>query len=479
MKPSVKRAAFLTAGKLQEEEFLTVLIDHMSVVGFENTAVSALLNFGEKAMSQLETAFYRNGQKQNAMINIVQIYGLLGGERAIDLLLRKTGVPDKKIVKEVLYSLNYCNWTATGAMTSFIKNYLEQSVGNTLWLLVTVQEIRRNKRHRDVHRALQELIEHSYEEIFLLLSLIYDKRSVQLIEDNIKGGTADSIGYAMELLNIVVEDEMKPILFPILDDSSTDDKLRRLEGQFPRDSFDTVTALQKLMNRDYNSVDRWTRTCATHAYGRHPKTKVTDDLIANIFNPDELVRETAGWAICLQSLSQYKSYCERLPQNEVQDMNRVVLPAVSHDDEGTLLSMAKVLYLLKVPVLEEVPGMVLADLIEWMEEVTIPSGTSIELKNELGYQRLLLVVEGRLAKLNAQGEAGLYFEAYDMVSDILNPEVNPVAVERLTAQTDSKAYLILSERFYEIMGDNYALTDRLIANLQYSRVMSDYQNIEA
>lgn len=461
----VKRAVFLTIGKLKLEAFLPLLIDHMSVVGFENTAVSAILNYGEHAMMQLEMAFYRNGQKQNALINIVQMYGLIGGDRAIELLLRKTGIPDKKILKEVLYSLNYCNWRAKGAMTAFIRSYLEQSVGHTLWLLVSTKEIRKNKRHRNIHKALKELIEHSYDEIFLLLSLLYDKESVRLVEDNIKAGTSDSVGYAMELVNIIVDDELKPMLLPILDDSSVEEKLRKLEGQFPRDSFDTVTVLQKIMNRDYNSVDRWTRTCATHAYGRHPKTRITDDLVANIFNPDPLVQETAGWAICLQSERAFIEFGSRLEEAEFQDLRRKVLPAVAHDDEGTLLSMAKVLFLYKLPLLDGVSGMVLADIIEWMDEVTLQKGDFLEMQNDLGHRRTVLIAQGKLESLNDKGEVEERFGKYEVVNHILRPTSNAKPIKRLVASSDCQVYIILSERLYEIMGDHYELTDKVLANL--------------
>lgn len=465
LQAEVKRTAFLTVGKLQIEEFLPTLIDHMSVVGFENTSVSAILNYGEKAIVSLDNAFYKNGQKQNAMINIVQIYGLIDDEKAARLLLRKTGFPDKRIVKEVLYSLNFSNWTATGAMTAFIKNHLEQAVGNTLWVLLASQEIKKHEDNKFLRVALEELTAHNYEEIFLLLSIIYDKQSVQLIENNIKSGTPDSIGYAIELLNIVAEDELLPVLVPILDDSSIEDKLKKLEGTFLRDSFDSIEVLRQIIIRDYNTIDKWTRVCAIHSYAMHPKTSITKDIVANLFNPDELVRETTAWAICREDKEAYDTYCKRLPENIVKEMNQIVLPAVLADDEGLRLSMEKVVFLYKIPLFEGVPGMVLSDLTEWIEEITFEKGATLGMRDELGHKRTVIIIEGHLSDTDDTGLSDNTYFPYDVISNVLVADSSKTP-ETLVAMSEGRAYTILSERLYEIMGDHYALTEKLLHNLQ-------------
>jgi hypothetical protein len=465
----VKRAAFLAVGKVRDAEFLPVLIDHLSVVGFENTAVSAILNFGEEAMPSLEAAFYKNGQKQNAMINIVQIYGLLGGARAISLLLRKTSFPDKRIVKETLHSLNYCGYVASGAMTSFIKNHLEQAVGNTLWLVLAMQEVKAHDSNRYLRRALQELVEQAYEEIFLLLSVIYDKKSVRLIENNLKGGTPDSIGYAIELLNIVAEDALLPMLQPILDDSPPEEKLRKLEGQFPRDTFSSLEALRHLMNRDYNSVDRWTRSCAIHSYALHPKAEVSNELIANIFNPDELVQETTAWALCTLDGEAYRKVAQRLPADRAEALDETVIPAVLANNEGLLLSMEKVIFLYRLPLLDGVPGVVLSDLIEWMEEVALAPGQRQPLRNEVGHAYMVLMASGQAQLLDEAGN-GLddLLPLQVANNDFLPTGATPAAA--LEAASECTFYLLLAERFYEIMGDHYVLASQIIDNLQATPV---------
>ena len=461
--PDVKRAAMISAGKLKIHDFLPILIPHMSVVGFENTAVSAILNFGEDAMHALETAFYKNGQKQNAMINIVQIYGLIGGERAIELLLKKIDFPDKRIVKEVLHSLNYCGWTADGAMTAYIRNYMDNAIADTLWNIAALEEIEDRPDNRYLKRALEEQLEQNYDELFLLLSILYEKEPVELVRKNIESGTSDSIGYAIELLDIFVEDDLKYKLIPVLDDSSADEKLKKLDADFPRDRFEGFEVLKEIINRDYNSINRWTKVCAMHSFAMHEKAEVTDDLVANLFNPDPLIRETAAWAICKHDPDAYKRYCERLPIPIVRDLNRKIIPALQADEEGLLLDLEKVIFLYQLPLLKGVSGVVLTDIIEEMEEKSLAIGDEINLYDEFDHQLMFIVKEGKLALKDTNGSMVAFKGYNDIVSDfMIDAELSqhsPVAVE------DSSVYVILIERFYEIMADHYELTEKLLHNL--------------
>lgn len=462
--PDVKRAAMITAGKLRIIDFLPILIPHMSVVGFENTAVSAILNYGEEAMHALETAFYKNGQKQNAMINIVQIYGLLGGERATELLLKKIDFPDRRIVKEVLHSLNYCGWTATGAINAYIRNYMDNAIADTLWNIAALEEIEDTLHNQFLKKAMQEQLEQNYDELFLLLSILYEKEPVQLVRKNIESGTSDSIGYAIELLDIFVEDDLKYKLIPVLDDSSPEEKLKKLDSDFPRDRFDGFEILREIINRDYNSINRWTKVCAIHSYAMHEKAKVIDDLVANLFNPDPLIRETAAWAICKHDPTAYQRYCDRLPLPVVRELNRKIYPALEADNEGLLLDLEKVVFLYQLPLMNGVSGVVLSDIIEEMEEVALAIGDEVNLYDEFNHQLMLIIKDGKIALKNDQGEMIAFKDRNQFISDFmtdaeLSNKHKPVAVE------DSTVYVILLERFYEIMGDHYELTEKLLHNL--------------
>ena len=340
---------------------------------------------------------------------------------------------------------------------------MDNAIADTLWNIAAMEEIENHENNHYLKKAMEEQILQNYDELFLLLSILYEKEPVELVRRNIESGTSDSIGYAIELLDIFVEDDLKYKLIPVLDDSAPEDKLKKLDSDFPRDRFTSFEVLREIINRDYNSINRWTKICAIHSYAMHKDAKVIDDLVANLFNPDPLIRETAAWAICKHDLNAYQRYCERLPLPVVREINRSVLPALQSDDEGLLLNLEKVIFLYQMPLLNGVPGVILSDIIEEMEEVALEIGQEISLYDEFNHHLMLIVKEGKLALKNQNGEMVAFKERNQFISDFMTDaelsQYNPIAVE------DAKVYVLLTERFYEIMGDHYELTEKLLHNI--------------
>ncbi len=67
----------------------------------------------------------------------------------------------------------------------------------------------------------------------MLLSILYDPQSVQLVRENMESGDPDNMAFAMELLDIFIDTELKPKLIPLLDDSPTREKLANFRLHFP------------------------------------------------------------------------------------------------------------------------------------------------------------------------------------------------------------------------------------------------------
>src|SRR5207249_4515985 len=108
----------------------------------------------------------------------------------------------------------------------------------------------------------------------------------------IEAGTPDSIQYALELLDLFVDQDLKPKLIPLLDDSSTSAKLEALQIFFPRESYTAIQTINYILNRDFNYNNRWTKACAIHLTAYLADFRVSRGLISQMFNQDKLLQET-------------------------------------------------------------------------------------------------------------------------------------------------------------------------------------------
>ncbi|NJM26765.1 MAG: hypothetical protein HC859_16085, partial [Bacteroidia bacterium] len=69
------------------------------------------------------------------MLRLVQIMGRIGGTYARQLLWRKADYPDKRIVKQILYSFRYTNYRAEGRQVRDVIHLLELEIGKAIWNL--------------------------------------------------------------------------------------------------------------------------------------------------------------------------------------------------------------------------------------------------------------------------------------------------------------------------------------------------------
>lgn len=311
IEPQVRLAAIKTASKIKRPEFWPFLTDNLSSVYYKRAATVALISIGEDVLNNLESSFYRSSSTTTELIQILRIMGSIGGDKSIDLLLRKLTYPDARIVKEVMYALKKCNYRASEEHFPKIFHALENVIATISWNLAAISEI--NDSERELEKAINEENDLNYEMLFLLLSLLYDAGSIEKVKDNIQNGSSENIGYALELMDIFASEEIKSILFPLFDDKPLGEKLRQLQVHFPRAKFNEVEVLLNLMNRDYNAVSKWTKACAIEAYGNLPEASVCNDLVANLFNPDRLIKETSARVIFKLSPKKYHEVGRRLP----------------------------------------------------------------------------------------------------------------------------------------------------------------------
>src|SRR5690606_7679591 len=288
----VKYAALRTARKIRRPETWPVLIELLRHPAFSHHAAAALQQAGESILPTLEAAFNKNAQSDITMLRIVQIMGRIGGEYALKLLLRKAEHPDKRIVRQILHALRYRNYRAKGREALEINNMLDNESGKTSWNLAARHELPDEHPYQHLRAGLQEEIEANYNHITLLLSLRYDPQSVRMVKDNIDSGDPDSIAFALELMETFIDPGLKARLFPLFDDTSVPEKLQALQLFYPRETYTPIQAINYILNRDYNEINRWTKACAIHATAFLPDFRISRGLIAHVFNPDKLLQET-------------------------------------------------------------------------------------------------------------------------------------------------------------------------------------------
>jgi ATP/ADP translocase len=394
----VRMYAVLACRKIQKPETWSILIDLLASPIYANAAAAALITAGDKAIPTMEAAFHKSGQDLEIMRRIVEIYGRIGSDRALEMLWAKINFPDAEIVEQILFAFSYNQIRVPTEKTAFINHIIEIEISDAAWDIAALLEIKKNKHTHYLRKSLQDEIQYNFEGIFTLLSLIYEPQSVQLVKQNLESDSADAHVFAIELMNVFLADELKPKLFPLFEDLSDEEKIERLQEFFPRERFGSVEVLRHLISRDYSYTNRWTRSCAMYALGFEEDLNDFEELVANLFHPDPLLHETAAWAICQHNPKIYEKVKHRLPSENASNIDMVLEKVFSKEKNYLMpLRLQKTMFLKDIDFMQNVPSDIVSEMVELIQEKHFKTDTLwIENGVLLNALPIAVVAEGRI-----------------------------------------------------------------------------------
>ena len=451
--PRVRNTAIKTAVKRHNHEVIQALIENLGNPVYSNQSMNALFLIGQETLPLLETAFYRSGQNTQAMLKILQTIGRIGGQRAKEMLWNKIDYPNKVVVSQVLLSLGECGFKAGPLQATRIRYAIEADIADIRWNLSAIQEIDDDGFNNQVKTSLRWEVQNDIEHIYMLLTMLYDTHSIQLVKENIESGTTDSITYAVELLDVFLSDQLKQRVIPVLDDLTDTERITRLDTFFPRVRLDSKLVLKFIINRDFTQSNRWTKACVIFQIGIQRIEDFKLDLIAQLFNPDDFIKEVSAWALYQINTEEYQKNVRRLGDYQRRALDELVV----HSKRMTRFE--KVLFFQKITVFEDIPGITLSYLADISEELRMNTQESLVL-DDRSNTAFYVLVAGTI-DFYQRGQLVSQFNQGQFIGEMLGLP-NFVNTNVLIAQTDVVILKLHKDQFYELLSDNVRLADKIL-----------------
>jgi len=460
----VRITAMKAADKNYNYEVLNVIIENLAHVRLSSFAANTLVLIGDPSLDALDSAFYKVGQNVQVMVKIIQIYGRIGSAKAKEMMWAKIDYPDKIIVSQVLDSLGDCGFKASIRQITRIKYAIENDIEDIAWNLAALSEIPDNQIGRELRRALYEENQHDIEHIYVLLSMLFDSKTIQLVKENLESKTSEGVTYAIELLDVFLSEDLKQKIIPILDDLPVNEKARKLEVFFPRESLGSKEVLKYLLNRDFNQTNRWSKACVIRQIALMKIKDYQNDLIANLFNPDPLISETSAWALNFISKELFRENVVRLP-GSVQRHFLDVVSKAEILDSTIPLKFEKVKFLKDMIIFSEVPGRILANIVDEMEEIQVTEGSSFTLSGA-NDEDFYIIYEGE-ANYYSKGRKIKEMKRGYFIGELL-ADGEGMHSNLLISHTDCTLLKIGKDKFYEQLSDNFTFANQVIGYLYAS-----------
>jgi AAA family ATP:ADP antiporter len=439
--PSVKIAAIRTTGKLNLLELSATLIDLLADPDYYSFAYHALKEMDQNIISRLEQGYNRTGISNKEKIRIIRLMSDSDSPELAKFLLNKIEEQNPDILIEVLNTLGKTGYQANEFYANRLFQVLHRQVGITAWNLSVQYSVKENKLGDDLYNAFDEELKSNYDIIFAVLALLYDPQSVYHIRKNLESGTSEGIGFAIELLDIFVHETVKPYLFPLLEDTSVIDKINSLQVEYPLEVLKSVEIIDGIINRDYNYIHPLTRFLAIKAIEEVKNYKLSNDLIAQLFNPDLAIAEMAA----IESYNLDDQVFERLGKR-LGKSKATHLRSIVENTGKDKLDFLNIYSLFNItPLFNEFTRQSLFNISRFFRLIHIKKGESLKLSVILSEDKLIFIENGELSIAGKNIQQGSFFSSEEFISK---------EDESLNVNQDATLLMIGKKDFQELLFDN-------------------------
>ncbi|MDA3823530.1 MAG: hypothetical protein PF450_13100 [Bacteroidales bacterium] len=289
----LRASAIEAAGSLKVKELGSYLVDYLGHPTLYAVTWSALVNMGEIILENLENAFHNTGIEIIVQLRIVRAMIAIGGDKANEYLFQKVTYHQREIREAVIHGLYNSEFTPSEKNIAILQTSIYELVLAGALNVAAEFVIRENEEEGSFLEAMVEERKKTDKLLFALLGIAYDKSAIEHVQNSIEDTENVDTGFALELLNLIVDDEVFAYLEPYFDDISAAEKIRRLQNEMPVDILTYEGLLLDLLNRDGLYTGNYLKVCAIDALRKTGAKDAGQYLAAQVFHPNQAVSKSA------------------------------------------------------------------------------------------------------------------------------------------------------------------------------------------
>ena len=141
---------------------------------------------------------------------------------------------------------------------------------------------------------------------FLLLALIYPPAVIRKARLDLETRAGEKKAHALEVLDNLLTQELKKMVFPLIDNLSPRERASQLHGLFPQPHLDRPARLRETLAQSGGKTGLWTKACALYVVGKSRAAEWSPMAVVGFSDQDAVVRETAIWTLARVNASAFR-----------------------------------------------------------------------------------------------------------------------------------------------------------------------------
>ena len=227
--PEVAKYALESAAKLKKKEHVPALIQKLSSPLTREDASSALERYGQKIVGTLADYLGDSGEDIELRKGTSSVLARIGTQEAADFLSWELAEGKEDMDNELIDALDRIRSEKSDIQfqEKVVKAKIANEIKRYCQILIEFYDLKSKAKKEERDKDLPRDLTFSLMNIFKLLGLIYPYEDITKAYQNIRTGTKDSVAYAIELLDNILEKETRDIVFPLIEDLPIEERVRR------------------------------------------------------------------------------------------------------------------------------------------------------------------------------------------------------------------------------------------------------------
>lgn len=455
IEPEVKLASVKAMARLANPAHSYVLIGYLNTPQYYPYAFEALVKIGDPALPFMEENFLLPETDDKLLLRIVRIYGKIGTQAAIDSLLSKIENQSRSISRQAILALREAKFQATPGNINRILNDIVRLINIMSWNFGVYASIKDYREFSLLTDSLRSEINDNYEILYHLLALAYNPTSIGNIKLMLSEGSDVDISFAVELLDQIVNEDIKQVFFPVVENISVKERFKQLQYFFQVSKYDPDDLIVDIITRDFNQISLYVKACAIYSVLSSRKIDATQELIATIFHPNQLISETAAYVLYSTKPDMLESVYDRLAPERVVELKS----SMSHLNDGIpFLLLDRIRFIKNCAPLRNISEDILFEICRALDVHYMKPNEEYLIKREDVHFAFMIIIDGE-AQINISSGKVFTFGKNDIIySDILVED----CTYSFKALTDLRFYSLEQEVLNSLMFDHIDFRDTIL-----------------
>jgi len=326
-----KRLGMFLIGKFRLADLLPEVCDCLNIKGLETDAYSVLKSFGNDAAVELERFYLASSGNINTSRSVLRLLGRIHTDSSRAFLFSRLWSNSRQLKELAVKCLPEIEFKPSEEEKDKLHQLISETIGIMTWNLAA-----RRSLERENNTILKEVVSAELERwrnyLFDLLAVTYDRGSIVKIKENLDSETVESVNFALEMIDIVIDDAIKQKLIMLVDSLPDEEKLKNLYQFYPVEIPSYERIIEDLINRDYNLVSVWTKACVLRSIKELESESLTESVAALLFSPEEILLEESARIIASSGMELYRSVSRRLSDASASRLDKIVTGKVSREE---------------------------------------------------------------------------------------------------------------------------------------------------